>query len=148
MSLQDWILTTHVGSLPRPTKDTPLCEVVRLQDECGIDVVNDGEWARENYIADLLQRIDGIGMEDNAIDGAADRPGGFVGAAATASASGCSCVMPCASDMKDVPLYAARFSGANGLITLNPKRPALSDVVCTRFPRYRGAGAAAQLAGA
>jgi hypothetical protein len=108
--------------------------VLRLQDECGVDVVNDGEWARENYIADLLQRIDGIGIgiEDNAI-GMKDVP--------------TCCAMPCASDMKDVPLYAARFSGANGLITLNPKRPALADIVCTRFPCYSGADAAAQLAG-
>lgn len=58
------ILTTHVGSLPRPSdllalyRDDPadvrllprlksaIADVVRQQVDCGIDVVNDGEFAK------------------------------------------------------------------------------------------------------
>ncbi len=59
-----WILTTHVGSLPRPSDLVELyrddahdsrlqprlrsatTEVVRKQAECGIDIVNDGEFGK------------------------------------------------------------------------------------------------------
>ena len=65
-------------------------------------------------IADLLSRIAGVGS-----DGAAN---GSLGAAS------CLCEMPCAADMRAVPTYAQRFTGGNGLITLNPKRVARADV--------------------
>jgi 5-methyltetrahydropteroyltriglutamate--homocysteine methyltransferase len=60
----DRILTTHVGSLPRPSdlvefyrENAPdsillprlrsaVCEVVRAQANCGIDIVNDGEFGK------------------------------------------------------------------------------------------------------
>jgi 5-methyltetrahydropteroyltriglutamate--homocysteine methyltransferase len=60
----DRVMTTHVGSLPRPSDlvelyrdDAPdnkllprlrsaVAEVVRQQAECGIDVVNDGEFGK------------------------------------------------------------------------------------------------------
>ena len=80
----DRILTTHVGSLPRPDElmalyrdDAPddrllpglrsaTADVVRRQSECGIDVVNDGEFGKAmrravdfgawwSYVYDRLQ---------------------------------------------------------------------------------------------
>jgi hypothetical protein len=32
--------------------------------------------------------------------------------------------------------YAKRFTGGNGLITLNPKRIASADQACTEWPSY------------
>jgi 5-methyltetrahydropteroyltriglutamate--homocysteine methyltransferase len=79
---QDRILTTHVGSLVRPSelrdlasateKDPTLREtyehalanailkVVRQQVEAGIDIVNDGEFAKSGWSAYVLQRISGF----------------------------------------------------------------------------------------
>lgn len=125
----EWIRTTHVGSLPRPPagKDMSPAAIIALQDDVGLDVINDGEWSRENYIADMLSRIDGVGS-------VGDMPAG-----------GCLCEMPCASDMRDVPTYAQRFTGGNGLITLNPKRVARADTACTAMPKYVAGGEAALL---
>jgi len=124
----DWILTTHVGSLPRATKDganltgeLPARTIVDLQRETGLTVINDGEWSRDNYIGDLLSRLDGVGSEGNG------------NALPT-----CLCEMPVAADMVDVPVYAQRFTGGNGLITLNPKRIAKGDSACTAWPCYLG----------
>jgi 5-methyltetrahydropteroyltriglutamate--homocysteine methyltransferase len=75
----DRIMTTHVGSLPRPSDLVELyrddcarqqaaapmrsavAEVVRRQAECGIDVVNDGEvdfGAWWSYVYDRLARFE------------------------------------------------------------------------------------------
>ena len=64
-------------------------------------------------MSELLSRIDGLDGE----------------------ARGC-CDLPCAADMADVPTYASRFTGGNGLITLNPKRPAKGGATCYALPRY------------
>jgi methionine synthase II (cobalamin-independent) len=118
-----WILTTHVGSLPRPSDGNfDLARVIHLQVEAGIDLVSDGEWCRDNYIADVINRIDGL------------RGGEDVDAASAGSSTLHS--MPIADDMKDVPTYANRFAGGNGLITLNPKREVLSNLACFSHPRY------------
>ena len=76
----DRILTTHVGSLPRPddlaqmlaARDrrelsdmaafetrvaSGIAEVVRLQTDAGIDVVNDGEWSKPDYSTYVLSLI-------------------------------------------------------------------------------------------
>jgi len=117
-----WIRTTHVGSLPRPTDGNfDLGRVIQQQEEAGVDIVNDGEWTRDNYIADVINRIEGLRGGDG-----------------SCASKGC-CTrhsMPIADDMKDVPVYAQRFTGGNGLITLNPKREALSDLACVSHPRY------------
>ena len=63
----------------------------------------------------------------------------------TPTAIGCLCEMPCAADMRDVPTYAQRFTGGNGLITLNPKRVAKADTACTGVPTYKRGGAAEAL---
>ncbi len=79
---QNRILTTHVGSLVRPAelrllaaaaeKDSScreaygralagaITEVVRKQVDAGIDIVNDGEFAKSSWSAYVLQRISGF----------------------------------------------------------------------------------------
>jgi 5-methyltetrahydropteroyltriglutamate--homocysteine methyltransferase len=83
MPILDRILTTHVGSLPRPGKvvdvlfsqdrgeDTEASlvdevlqqgvnEVVRLQDEAGLDVVSDGEMSKISYATYVRHRLTGF----------------------------------------------------------------------------------------
>src|SRR5262245_14288964 len=80
----DRILTTHTGSLPRPSrllemmmsgnmarlKDNPdfqgevrsaVGEMVRLQTATGIDVINDGEQSKANYGIYIKERLSGFG---------------------------------------------------------------------------------------
>src|SRR5438445_10000804 len=86
----DRILTTHVGSLPRPDDlralilkkqqgeaideaafaarvKSAVAEVVRRQSEAGIDIVADGEMGRIGFIPYVNERLSGIepsrGME-------------------------------------------------------------------------------------
>src|ERR1700723_2651755 len=77
------ILTTHVGSLPRPddliallqskeagkpydraafdrTVRTSVADIVRKQTELGIDVIDDGEESKIGFIAYITERIDGF----------------------------------------------------------------------------------------
>jgi hypothetical protein len=49
--------------------------------------------------------------------------------------------MPLASDMLDVPGHAKRFTGLNGLITLNPAKPARSSLSFVSAPLYMAGGA-------
>ena len=119
----DWIQTTHTGSLPHKSAES-VKDIVQKQISIGLSYVNDGEISRTNFLSDLLYRINGIGL-DNVRD-----------ILQTKEDSACSCVMPCAADMRDVPEYAWRFSGANGLITLNPRRPAKAHVACVSEPKY------------
>jgi 5-methyltetrahydropteroyltriglutamate--homocysteine methyltransferase len=79
---QERILTTHVGSFPRPRallelsswasgppKDpaeyerrarAAVAEVVRKQAEVGIDIVNDGEYGKSSWANYILERISGF----------------------------------------------------------------------------------------
>eukprot|EP00966_Prymnesium_polylepis_P316091 7303274-Prymnesium_polylepis.1 len=67
--------------------------------------------------------------------------------------------MPCAADMRDVPLFAPRFTGgtlAGGrsavterqpeVFTLNPKRVVRADTACVAHPTYVGGGTKALMA--
>ena len=108
----EWIKTTHVGSLPRK-KGATLEDMIDIQLEAGMQVVNDGEMTRADYISDVLSRISGVHSE------------------------GATVVMPMASDMLDAPLHSRRFTGMNGLITLNKASPAKSKLVCSAFPTYQ-----------
>jgi 5-methyltetrahydropteroyltriglutamate--homocysteine methyltransferase len=106
------IQTTHVGSLPRPTEMVTrqlrkealvaadlkrfVDDVVQRQAALGLTWINNGEIPRSDYISSTVERISGFG--------------------GTALA-------PIPKDMEEVPEYARRFSGRNGLITLNPKAP-------------------------
>ena len=79
----DRILTTHVGSLPRPEDVMQLLvsreqgtlhdaaaferriresvgECVRLQRDTGIDIVNDGEWSKPDYSTYVKDRFTGF----------------------------------------------------------------------------------------
>jgi 5-methyltetrahydropteroyltriglutamate--homocysteine methyltransferase len=75
----DRILTTHVGSLPRPAElddalerraeDQPsyaavlertVADVVRKQVEVGIDIVNDGEFGKSSWTGYLTERLGGF----------------------------------------------------------------------------------------
>ncbi|HEY2591494.1 MAG TPA: cobalamin-independent methionine synthase II family protein, partial [Steroidobacteraceae bacterium] len=86
---QDRILTTHVGSFPRPEALTELAtwmtgpakdpaeyerrarlavaEVVRKQAEIGIDIVNDGEYGKGSWANYILDRITGFEVRKNDI---------------------------------------------------------------------------------
>ena len=80
----DRILTTHTGSLPRPSKllemmvsgdmaklkddaafqaevRSAVTEMVRLQTATGIDVINDGEQSKSNYGIYIKERLTGFG---------------------------------------------------------------------------------------
>src|SRR5262245_10624895 len=82
----DRILTTHVGSLPRPDDllgemeeyrlgHTPIDEkfrslaaaavdeVVRRQREVGIDVISDGEQSKTGYVEYVATRLSGIRVD-------------------------------------------------------------------------------------
>ena len=77
------ILTTHVGSLPRPVDllemndvkgsgrsvdqsawtarvKTAVWEVVRLQREAGVDIVNDGELSKSSWSSYVNERLSGF----------------------------------------------------------------------------------------
>jgi 5-methyltetrahydropteroyltriglutamate--homocysteine methyltransferase len=79
----DRILTTHVGSLPRPDDLTEMlmardhgdpldpaafdarvkqgvAEVVKKQRDTGIDIVNDGEWGKPDYSTYIKNRLTGF----------------------------------------------------------------------------------------
>ena len=82
------ILSTHVGSLPRPDDlsammaeaktGTPAFEarireavdaVVRRQAEVGIDIVDDGEQSKPGFVAYVLDRVGGFAPRDDMPDG-------------------------------------------------------------------------------
>lgn len=106
------IKTTHVGSLPRPqemlTKTlrkqevTPddlrsyLTDILEKQLDLGITYINNGEVPRSDYVRETVGRIAGFGETGTA---------------------------PLPHDLEDLPELSRRFSGRNGLITLNPKAP-------------------------
>ncbi len=64
------ILTTHVGSLPRPPEllqgggsdvlRASVADVVRKQADVGIDVINDGEYGKSSWARYVLERITGF----------------------------------------------------------------------------------------
>jgi 5-methyltetrahydropteroyltriglutamate--homocysteine methyltransferase len=79
----DRVLTTHVGSLPRPADllemndarangravdaaawaarvKSAIAEVVRLQREAGVDIVNDGELSKSSWSSYVNERLDGF----------------------------------------------------------------------------------------
>jgi 5-methyltetrahydropteroyltriglutamate--homocysteine methyltransferase len=74
------ILTTHAGSLVRPTEllegdpaepalARAVAEVVRRQAEAGIDVVDDGEFGKQSWITYLYERVSGIEPRTVPLDG-------------------------------------------------------------------------------
>jgi 5-methyltetrahydropteroyltriglutamate--homocysteine methyltransferase len=106
------IQTTHVGSLPRPTSMVLrqlrkeevstddlrqyVRETIDRQLALGLSYINNGELPRADYIDSTVQRISGF-----------DETG----------------LAPLPKDLEELPELSRRFSGRNGLITLNPKAP-------------------------
>jgi 5-methyltetrahydropteroyltriglutamate--homocysteine methyltransferase len=106
------IKTTHVGSLPRPNEmHTKVLRQIKLSDDdlraylttiiekqilLGLDLINNGELPRSDYINSTINRISGF-FETG--------------------------LAPFPKDLEELPEYSRRFSGRNGLITLNPKAP-------------------------
>lgn len=104
--------TTHVGSLPRPqemmakmlrkqsiTQDDLkryLKSIIEKQISTGIDIINNGELPRTDYVNSTVSRISGF-----------DSTG----------------IAPIPKDLEELPEFSRRFGGRNGLITLNPKAP-------------------------
>lgn len=121
------IRTTHVGSLPRPVEmiakqlkkqevtDEDLhhyvSSLIKRQLALGITSINNGELPRSDYINATVQRIGGFNS---------------------------SCTAPMPKDLEELPEYARRFSGRNGLITLNPRAP-IELPACSGPPSYQGA---------
>ena len=81
---QDRILTSHVGSLPRPLDllqmleaaetgiavdragledriKRAICDIVTAQRDAGVDIVNDGENSKTSYTLYIQDRLDGVG---------------------------------------------------------------------------------------
>lgn len=120
------IKTTHVGSLPRPaamlTKQLRkeeisdaemqayVRELIERQLSLGLSFINNGELPRIDYISSTVQRISGFNK---------------------------SCTAPLPKDLEELPDYARRFSGRNGLITLNPKAP-IQLPACSEDVSYTG----------
>jgi len=129
----DRILTTHVGSLPRPDdlRDmlvernagkpideaafdarvrTAVAEVVQRQVATGVDAVDDGEFGKFAYQTYVVDRLTGLGGET---DTPRTHPG----------------------DVLDFPTYAARFTGGwgkmpatDGPIAIKTKAPLERDL--------------------
>src|SRR5712675_2238452 len=57
--------TTIAGSLPKPSwlaepkRDATLL-ALKIQEDCGIDIVSDGEQSRQHFVHGFLEGIDGI----------------------------------------------------------------------------------------
>jgi len=89
------ILTTHVGSLPRPDDlirtmfasqegvpvdpaaleqrtRSAVAETVAKQLEAGVDVISDGEMSKPSYVTYVLDRLDGFGGESHPVTSYAD----------------------------------------------------------------------------
>ena len=120
------IKTTHVGSLPRPNEmhiqflkqkkisDDDLRRHLKMilerQIILGLSYINNGELPRSDYINSTIERISGFFDT------------GFA---------------PFPKDLEELPEYAKRFSGRNGLITLNPKAP-IRLPACSQELSYTG----------
>lgn len=113
MSSQPKILTTHVGSLPRPTELLPYirgelptppdfndkltqatAEIFEKQNAVGIDWINDGEIGRRDYVTAARNRMSGFDARKNAVS---------------------------ASDLEEMKEYSNVFKGRKGLLTLTKK---------------------------
>lgn len=115
------ILTTHTGSLPRPSSLGPspteeelaraVREVVERQRAAGVDVVNDGECGKPSYATYVLDRLSGFGDQS---------PTPFLGKGR--------------ADLADFPAYRERLAGEiAGSIGVQP--------VCVDHVRYVGSAA-------
>ena len=122
------ILTTHVGSLPRPdalielmfrrsegeavdadllersTADA-VCEIVEKQKKAGIDVVSDGEMSKPSYATYVTERLTGFAGVSNP---------------------------PKLSDILEFPNVSKQYFNDPGVKSLNKHRPACSGPVASK----------------
>ena len=68
------ILTTHVGSIPRPIELSEILYKVEFQEPYntdqigwGLDIINDGEMSKTGYATYIQQRLDGFSGESKSI---------------------------------------------------------------------------------
>jgi len=127
------ILTTHVGSLPRPQRLLPFirgeqelpadygemlaeetCTVFDKQTVAGIDFVNDGELGRRDYVSAARNRMSGFD--------------------ALSSATG-------AADLEEMKEYSDKFEGRKGLLTLT-KKTEVQNAACSGPISYTDEGLA------
>lgn len=124
----DRILTTHVGSLPRPEQLIELMfsrakgehvdpellerktqeavdEVVRHQKEAGIDIVSDGEMSKPSYATYVTERLTGFGGTSN---------------------------LPKLSDILEYPNVASQWFNDPGVKSLASNRPCCNGPVASR----------------
>ena len=125
------ILTSHVGSLPRPSELLPYIrgdaptpadyeqrlaaateEVFAKQVEAGIDLVNDGEMGRRDYVTAARKRMSGFDAEKGAVG---------------------------ASDLEEMTQFSAKFEGRKGLLTLTSKTE-VKNAACSGPIAYTPAG--------
>jgi 5-methyltetrahydropteroyltriglutamate--homocysteine methyltransferase len=85
-------------------------ELIERQLSLGLSFINNGELPRLDYISSTVQRIAGFNQ---------------------------SCNAPLPRDLEELPEYARRFSGRNGLIMLNPKAP-IRLPACSEDVSYTG----------
>lgn len=123
----DRILTTHVGSLPRPealielmfarAEGKPVdpdelerrtlnavCEVVAHQKEVGIDIVSDGEMSKPSYATYVTERLTGFGGQSN---------------------------LPKLSDILEFPNVSRAYFNDPGVKSLNKHRPTCNGPVAS-----------------
>jgi 5-methyltetrahydropteroyltriglutamate--homocysteine methyltransferase len=123
----DRILTTHVGSLPRPDdlielmfaksegKDVDehlleestlaaVCEIVQRQKDAGIDVMSDGEMSKASYATYVTERLTGFGGTSE---------------------------LPKLSDILEYPNVSSAYFNDPGVQSLNRHRPACNGPVAS-----------------
>ncbi len=123
----DRILTTHVGSLPRPDYLVELMfakaeglhvdqeeleekthravkEVVQHQKDVGIDIVSDGEMSKPSYATYVTERLEGFGGKSN---------------------------LPKLSDILEYPNVSSAYFNDPGVQSLNRHRPTCNGAVAS-----------------
>jgi len=127
------ILTTHVGSLPRPSELLPYIrgdlppptdfneqlsrateELFDKQTQVGIDFINDGEIARRDYVTAAQKRMSGFDAQKSAVG---------------------------ASDLEEMTGYSNIFKGRKGLLTLT-KKTEVKNAACSGPIEYTEEGLA------
>jgi len=125
------ILTTTVGSLPRPPwmvpylrgeKELPAdweqtlhketVKVMKEQLDVGLKVINDGELGRGDYVSEARKRMKGFDAES---------------------------VAPGAADLEEATEYSDKFQGRKGLLTLTRKTE-VKAAACSAPPTYTEEG--------
>jgi 5-methyltetrahydropteroyltriglutamate--homocysteine methyltransferase len=125
------ILTTTVGSLPRPPwmvpylrgeKELPAdwehtlhketIKVMKEQLDVGLKVINDGELGRGDYVSEARKRMKGFDAE---------------------------AIAPGAADLEEATEYSDKFEGRKGLLTLT-KKTEVKAAACSAPPTYTEEG--------